>query len=103
MTVLPRVTAAEARSGFRIRVTFGDGTAGTVDFRRWLHGPVFEPLKDPKYFRTFFLDGQSIEWPNGASIAPETLYDAARSGAKAARKPSPARKPAGKKRTRRTL
>jgi hypothetical protein len=101
MTVLPRVTAAEVRRGFRIRVIFADGTAGTVDFRRWLYGPVFEPLKDPNYFRAFFLDGQSIEWPNGASIAPETLYDAARAATKAARKPATARKSATKKRSRR--
>ena len=47
-------------------------------------GPLFSRLADHKYFTRFLLDGESIEWPNGASIAPETLHDAV-SGAVARR------------------
>ena len=55
---------------------FSDSSEATLDFRQWLDGPVFEPLKDPKYFRRFFVDGGTVVWPNGADIAPETLYEA---------------------------
>jgi hypothetical protein len=58
-------------------VVFNDGTEATISFRRWLKGPVFEPLKDLDYFRRFFVDGGTVAWPNGADIAPETLYAAA--------------------------
>ena len=75
MTFLPSVIRAEHRGGYRIHVTFNDNTAKTIDFRQWLDGPVFEPLKDPNYFRGFFLDGGTVAWPNGADIAPETLYE----------------------------
>jgi hypothetical protein len=79
MTFLPSVVRAEYRGGFRIHLTFNDFSERTVDFRPWLEGPVFEPLKDPAYFREFFVDGGTVAWPNGADIAPETLYEAAAS------------------------
>jgi hypothetical protein len=71
---MPQVIRAEYRGGHRIHVTFNDSSEKTVDFGRWLNGPVFEPLKDVDYFRRFFLDGGTVAWPNGADIAPETLY-----------------------------
>lgn len=76
---LKMVTAAEYRGGYRIRLIFKDGLEGTVDFAAWLDGPVFEPVKSEAYFRRFFLDGGTVCWPNGADIAPETLYERARS------------------------
>jgi hypothetical protein len=78
---LPSVTAAEYRGGYLIHVTFNDGRSGTVDFGPWLEGPVFEPLKDQDYFQRFFLDGGTVVWPNGADIAPETLYEGVKSSA----------------------
>jgi hypothetical protein len=75
MGFLPGVTRAEHRGGYRIHVEFNDKTEKTIDFGPWIEGPVFEPLKDPDYFKRFFLDGGTIAWPNGADIAPETLYE----------------------------
>jgi hypothetical protein len=77
MRFLLSVVRAEYRGGFRIHLTFNDLFERTVDFRPWLEGPVFEALKDPAYFREFFVDGGTVGWPNGADIAPETLYAAA--------------------------
>lgn len=78
MNVLPVVVNAEYRGGFNIHFVFNDGVAGTVDFSGWLHGPIFEPLKDREYFARFFIDGGTVAWPNGADIAPETLHEQAR-------------------------
>jgi hypothetical protein len=68
---------AEYHGDFRIRVTFNDGTQEVLDFVEWLEGPIFEPLKHRECFRRFFIEGGAITWPNGADIAPETLYEAA--------------------------
>ena len=72
--LLPIVVRAEYRGGHRIEITFQDGVHGTVDCAEWLSGPVFEPLREPGYFARFFVEGGTIVWPNGADIAPETLY-----------------------------
>lgn len=83
MSFLPTVTRAEHRGGYAIHLTFSDGLEGVVDFERWLKGPVFEPLRDPAYFQRFFIEGGTVTWPNGADIAPETLYERAKSSAAA--------------------
>ncbi|MCE9544317.1 MAG: DUF2442 domain-containing protein [Planctomycetia bacterium] len=82
MNFLPSVVRAQYRGGHSIWLVFNDGSEGLVSFRRWLKGPVFESLKDLDFFRRFFVDGGTVAWPNGADIAPETLYAAV------ARKPS---------------
>jgi len=74
MAFLPSVIRAVYRGGYCIRLTFNDNQEKTIDFEQWLDGPVFQPLRDPEYFRTFFLDGGTVVWPNGADIAPETLH-----------------------------
>jgi hypothetical protein len=74
--MMPSVVSAEYAGDYRIRLYFNEGTVKTVDFHGWLEGPVFEPLKDRAYFQRFFLDAGTVAWPNGADIAPETLYDA---------------------------
>jgi uncharacterized protein DUF2442 len=56
-------------------------TAGDVDLSYLSeYGGVFEPLKDPDYFRKLRADEEAgtIVWPNDADIAPETLYSRAR-------------------------
>jgi hypothetical protein len=76
MDLLPSVIRATYEGGFCIHVTFSDNVQGTIDLQSWLEGPIFEPLKDRSYFQRFFLDGGTVVWPNGADIAPETLYEA---------------------------
>ena len=76
MDILPSVIRARYEGDFRIHLTFHDNLQGTLDFHVWLDGPVFEPLKDRTYFQQFLIDGGTVVWPNGADIAPETLYEA---------------------------
>jgi len=79
MKTIPVVVGATYQGEHTIRVSFSDGVERDIDFSEWLIGPVFEPLEDPKYFERFFIEGGTIGWPNGADIAPETLYERAKS------------------------
>jgi len=75
MDYLPIIVDAEYLNDYKIKVTFDNGVEKVADFSKWLKGEIFEPLKDQEYFKKFFVDGWTIAWPNGADIAPETLYD----------------------------
>jgi len=72
----------EARhvGGYTVWLRFRDGTAGEVDLRSSLNGPVFEALKDVEVFRQFSVDpaGHTLVWPNGADMAPEYLHSRVR-------------------------
>ena len=78
MDELPLVTQAEYRGGYKIALTFADETRGVVDLDDWLEGPVFAPLREPGEFRRFSIEAGTIVWPNGADIAPESLYERAK-------------------------
>ena len=74
-----RILESAVSGANRIRLRFNDGTEKTVDVRPLLHGPVFEPLRDPAYFALARLDPVcgTVVWPNGADFAPEALYELA--------------------------
>ena len=76
MSYLPEVSTAKRVNGFVIAMRFNDGTEKHIDISQWFKGPVFKPLKDPKFFAKFFVEGGTLAWPNGVDIAPEALYDA---------------------------
>jgi hypothetical protein len=56
-----------------VSTRFDDGTEKYFDVSRWFKGPVFEPLKDQKLFKKFFIKGGTLAWPKGVDIAPEAL------------------------------
>lgn len=69
------VISIEYKSGYSYLISFDDGVSGVVGFVEYLNrGPVFAPLRDLNFFRKAHIEGGTIARPNGADIAPETLY-----------------------------
>ncbi len=67
------VTDARHVEGYRVQLSFSDGTTAEVDLKDSLDGPIFEPLRDVKYFKSFSIVGHTLAWSNGADFAPEYL------------------------------
>ncbi len=67
------VTDARHIEGHRVQLSFSDGTTAAVDLKDSLDGPIFEPLREIEYFKSFSLVGHTLAWPNGADFAPEYL------------------------------
>jgi hypothetical protein len=65
-----------------VRLRFADGVEKTVDLDPYLHGPVFAEVRDdPEVFAAVRVApaAGTIVWPNGADLAPDTLYEERRS------------------------
>jgi hypothetical protein len=72
---LVRVRSVEPLDGFRVRLSFEDGTQRDEDLTVYLLGPIFEPIRnDPDVFRSVRVEGGTVAWPNGADIDPDVLY-----------------------------
>lgn len=77
----PRVTGVEVIPPYILRLTFADGSRGTVDARAWVEEStgIFAELQDPAVFAQVTVDPEAgtIVWPNDADVDPDTLYEEA--------------------------
>ena len=59
---------------YTLRITFNDGIIKNVNLQSYLTGDVFGELRDIDKFIQYGLTRVTIEWANGADLAPEFLY-----------------------------
>lgn len=73
-----RVSAVSVQSGYRLAVSFVDGTCGIADFSRLVNGKnagMFSALADPAVFEQVRIELGVITWPNGADFDPDWLHE----------------------------
>lgn len=75
MTKLVRVQDVKPEGEFNVTVKFTDGSQKKINLEPFLHGPIFEPIRNNiSEFHTMFIEEGTIAWPNGADIDPDVLY-----------------------------
>jgi hypothetical protein len=69
------VAAVEVLGGWRLRVTFEDGYAATIDLAPLLEcGPIFQPLRDASFFAQVKVSEWGVlEWPGEIDISSGSL------------------------------
>jgi hypothetical protein len=64
--------------GYRLAVTFQDGTTGIADFSGVLTAQecgVYEALKDESVIELAHINIGVVTWPNGADIDPAWMHE----------------------------
>jgi len=71
------VTDATYVGDHKIKVKFETNEVKLVDLSLHLNGPIFQPLKDLSYFKSFTVnpDIDTVVWPNAADFSPDFLYE----------------------------
>ncbi len=70
-----RVIDVDYIKDYKLLVTFSDGSKKEVDLEPYLTGEVFGELLDKDKFIQYGLTRTTIEWANGADLAPEFLHE----------------------------
>lgn len=70
-----RVIDVDYIKDYELLLKFNDGALKKVDLRPYLTGDVFGELLDHDKFIQYGLTRVTIEWVNGADLAPEFLYE----------------------------
>jgi hypothetical protein len=65
------------KDNYCLYAEFNNGAKGTVNLSHELWGDMFAPLKNPALFATAKQHPimQTVQWDNGADLAPEFLHD----------------------------
>lgn len=70
-----RIIDVDYIQNYELLLKFSDGAVKKVDLHPYLTGEVFGELLDHDKFIQYGLTPVTIEWANGADLAPEFLYE----------------------------
>jgi Protein of unknown function (DUF2442) len=74
------VTHVQVIGPYHLHITFSDGTERKISLEQALYGQLYHglflQLLEPSYFAHAYFnpDDHTVSWPNGVTIAPQSLY-----------------------------
>jgi hypothetical protein len=76
--MLKDISAVHPLSNYQLYLRFEDNQEGIINIQQQIKFKgVFSPLSDPDYFAQVAVNPElgTIQWPNGADLDPDVLYD----------------------------
>lgn len=71
----PNPIEVKSLENYCLYIKFADGKEKVYDMKPLIEKIKFyEKLKNKEYFKLVKPRGQSVEWPNGEDVCPESLY-----------------------------
>ena len=74
--MMHEIRSAQPVEPFHLVLEFNPGEYRIVDIRPFLKGPVFEPLKNERFFKQVKVDRDAgtVVWPGDIDLDPDVLY-----------------------------
>lgn len=73
--LIPYLTKADAKTGYKLFVEFEDGINGIVDLSGWKGKGLFEFWDDEINFRRFVVTkNKKLEWNENIDMDPDAFY-----------------------------
>lgn len=73
----PSIKKVIAKPDHLLVIDFENGEQGTLDMKPYLNFGVFKKLQDQNEFEQVRVAFDTIEWPSGADLDPEFVYNKA--------------------------
>ena len=70
------VESAVYLNGYKLKVSFNDGSSHIVDFEKTIlndNRKIITDLKDLSLFKDFSISNHTVSWTNGLDFAPEFI------------------------------
>lgn len=72
--ITPDIKKIKITEDYYIYIEFINNQKKVYNIKKLLENSFFEKLKDKEYLKKAKIRKDTIEWPNGEDIAPESLY-----------------------------
>ena len=70
----PNIIKVAPQDDYQILLSFDNGEVKTFDMKPYIDKGFFKQLKNKEYFNSVKPSFNSIQWPNGQDLSPDTLY-----------------------------
>ncbi len=73
--LIPYITKAEAKPGYKLFIEFEDGVKGVIDLSKWKGKGVFKFWNKKENFKSFIITkDKKLQWNEYIDMDPDTFY-----------------------------